>query len=78
MIRMYESWNLSVYVKVIIIFSIANIIQTGIQFTTHYLMMMRWYKENPMQEERQVRSIKVGLAPDGDVQLKEHGSNDEL
>ena len=31
-----------------------------------YGMLMRWYRENPLQEETKVRSIKVGIAPEDD------------
>ena len=64
---MKEEYNHSGFkTSAIIIIVLGSIIalNISIQFVTHYHMMMRWYKENPIFEQKIVRSIKVGLAPD--------------
>lgn len=50
----------------ITVFSFLNILLIFLQFLMHYKMLMRWHKENPLTDEKQVRSIRVGLKPDDD------------
>ena len=44
-----------------------------IQMITHILMMIRWYRENPIIERRVKRSIKVGLPVEPDKNKVEIG-----
>ena len=35
-----------------------------VQFVTHYRMMIRWYREHPLDGQKVARAIQVGIPPD--------------
>ena len=49
---------------VIIVCNIALIFTNICQFMGHYSMMIRWYKENPIDGREIARSIQVGIPPE--------------
>lgn len=47
--------------EMIITLSFLNVFLLVLQMVSHILMIIRWYRENPISELRTKRSIKVGL-----------------
>ena len=43
------------------------ILLTLVQYCCHYSMMIKWYRENPLDGKQIARSIQVGLPPEGDA-----------
>ena len=40
------------------------ILLTLVQYCCHYSMMMKWYRENPLDGKQIARSIQVGIPPE--------------
>ena len=55
---------------VLIAGNFALICSTLCQFLGHFAMMMRWYRENPIDGKEIARSIQVGIPPDQDCPAK--------
>lgn len=47
--------------ETIIVLSLSNVFLLTVQMISHCLMIIRWFVENPLEDRRTKRSIKVGL-----------------